>query len=180
MKTVSAGLLLVAVGSLASVEACDGQSPSPSSAPSSGGVENSASAGTAPDRGATATARAALAAHRADGFTAALAAEPRDSEWASLEERGVRAAISESRGTTLLDVECKTTVCILHLSHDSFESMSRFRGEFIPTLRHVIDMKSRHFADSTRSDPKTLKTTMFLTRDGYGVPKEDGAPLAWP
>jgi hypothetical protein len=135
-----------------------------------------AAAAAVPTRPATPESESKWLLARAAKLDEALAAQPRNEEWASSLEKRARAvaAAKAEAGVTLLDVRCRSTACRMEYSYPSGEAR----------LAHIHGL-AKDFGELPRvsyaypGEPEThTRAIMYLTDEAHPLPLLDYATYA--
>jgi hypothetical protein len=121
-------------------------------------------------------ARRAEAEERADRrvalIQATLRSEGTDIRWADQAERSILSVSenSELTGSTVGQLECRTTICRVDISHESDLAADHFSGPFLTRLPNLPRAMARRYPSEAGG---RVKTVVFLAREGYRLPVLD-------
>ena len=98
-------------------------------------------------------------------FDTLLRSEPRDASWASTFTSSATSALAQFPGTRLENVECRSSLCKLEVTHDDEAVEGKFPLD-IPSL--VPDVASWWYTQHESVGPQ--KTIMYFVRNGHDMP----------
>lgn len=101
-----------------------------------------------------------------------IAREAKDSAWGTATETVITSAFGTEAlaGSSLLFVECRSTVCRVEVAHQD----ARARARFLEDVRNVPPFDRSAGAVRPDGDPTSNRTVLYMAREGQRLPPIDG------
>jgi len=117
-----------------------------------------------------ATANEAATKVRNHSLSNALIEQDRDPSWSDMAVNQITTAVSSGQfpGSSIVTTECKSTLCYVDVSHDSYPDMQKFLDQF-PASLGWSDSSGQF---ETLGGDGELLTRMYLSRSGHDLPPD--------
>ena len=107
-------------------------------------------------------------------FAKCFESETTDS-WGASRETLLTAKFKDYEPATLVSAVCKTTICKIDMGFTTVQDTARARTHLIMTGIHLGAVTM-----ATTTDEKAKTATIYVTKDGYDVPGNDGKATPLP
>jgi hypothetical protein len=103
---------------------------------------------------------------------AALQQESADGVWSIQAAEALREALANEAlsGTTVQDINCRSTLCRLQVVHDNREQQALFEHDFSFKVGQLLPRMMTHSEEQTDG---TISATIYLAREGNELPRSD-------
>lgn len=103
---------------------------------------------------------------------AALQQESADGVWSIQAAEALREVLASEAlsGTTVQDIDCRSTLCRLQVVHDNREQQALFEHDFRFKVGQLLPRMMMHSEEQTDG---TISATIYLAREGHELPRSD-------
>ena len=103
---------------------------------------------------------------------AALQQESADGIWSIQAAEALREALANEAlsGTTVQDIDCRSTLCRLQVMHDNREQQALFEHDFRFKVGQLLPRMMMHSEEQTDG---TISVTIYLAREGHELLRSD-------